>query len=269
MVLNAESNSYTNFFSFGIGSNSNSNNNNKDDSIQVLIEAPDFNSRRISASVVVDADINSIWNIITDYNNLAQHVPNLVVSQTVGNRYGNNVRLFQEGAQKIIGFDFRASLTMDMNEEIEDENRAMKERRLNFKLVESGMFSSFDGSWTARYHSRSKVLDPVLNKYVYKYKAILSYSVCVRPRGPVPVLALEWRIREDVPINLKAVKEASEIYYIKNGLKNNQVDVNDQEYYPVKSQPPEWANDETLGSYLRKVTKSNPSKQNDKKMKLY
>jgi hypothetical protein len=265
MILNAESNSYSNFFSFG-----GSNNNIKDDSIQVLIEAPDFNSRRISASVVVDADINSIWNIITDYNNLAEHVPNLVVSQTVGNRDGNNVRLFQEGAQKIIGFDFRASLTMDMNEEIEDENRAMKERRLNFKLIESGMFSSFDGSWTARYHSRSKVLDPVLNRYVYKYKAILSYSVFVRPRGPVPVLALEWRIREDIPINLKAVKEASEIYYLKNGIQKNQVD-NKEEYYAVKSQAPEWANDETLGSYLRNIKSS--KKNNDikdiKKMNLY
>ena len=53
---------------------------------------------------------------------------------------------------------------MDMTEEVEDENRALKERKLSFKLVESSMFSSFDGSWTARYHSRSKVLDPILKK---------------------------------------------------------------------------------------------------------
>ena len=31
----------------------------------------------------------------------------------------------------------------------------------------------------------------------------------VRPKGPVPVAALEWRIREDVPTNLRAVKAAT------------------------------------------------------------
>merc|ERR1711862_991723 len=30
-----------------------------------------------------------------------------------------------------------------------------------------------------------------------------------RPKGPVPVVALEWRIREDVPTNLRAVKKAA------------------------------------------------------------
>lgn len=34
--------------------------------------------------------------------------------------------------------------------------------------------------------------------------------VNVKPKGPVPVGALEWRIKEDVPTNLRAVKVASE-----------------------------------------------------------
>ena len=37
----------------------------------------------------------------------------------------------------------------------------------------------------------------------------VSYTVEVRPKGPVPVAALEWRIQEDVPTNLRAVKKAS------------------------------------------------------------
>lgn len=42
-----------------------------------------------------------------------------------------------------------------------------------------------------------------------KIESVVSYSVDVRPRGPVPVAALEWRIREDVPTNLRAVKHAA------------------------------------------------------------
>ena len=46
------------------------------------------------------------------------------------------------------------------------------------------------------------------SKYLYKTK--LSYVVNITPKGPVPVPALEWRIREDVPTNLLAVKAAAE-----------------------------------------------------------
>lgn len=177
----------------------------------VVIEAPSMNSRRITASVVLDCPIDAVWDILTDYNNLATHVPNLVKSYTLPNPSNSKgIRLFQEGAQKIIGFDFRASLTMDMTEEEGDENNSRREKFLYFKLAESMMFASFDGSWTLKYHSRTKKLDPVTGQYNYAYKTLLTYSVFVRPKGLVPVIALEWRIREDVPVNLLAVKSAAE-----------------------------------------------------------
>ena len=44
----------------------------------------------------------------------------------------------------------------------------------------------------------------------YRGRSVLTYDVLVRPKGPVPVFALEWRIREDVPTNLVAVKAAAE-----------------------------------------------------------
>jgi hypothetical protein len=88
-------------------------------------------SRKISASVVVNRPVADVWRILTDYNNLATHVPNLVTSRVIdtpwiprasyalgsGRRLpAASLRLYQEGAQKIMGFDFRASVTMDMSE---------------------------------------------------------------------------------------------------------------------------------------------------------
>ena len=74
----------------------------------MIIEAPSLNSRRITASIVIEAPIDEVWEILTDYNNLAIHVPNLVKSYLVPNPTNpKGLRLFQEGAQKIIGFDFR------------------------------------------------------------------------------------------------------------------------------------------------------------------
>lgn len=35
--------------------------------------------------------------------------------------------------------------------------------------------------------------------------------VHIRPKGPVPVLALEWQISNEVPNNLSALKKAAEL----------------------------------------------------------
>jgi len=70
---------------------------------------------------------------------------------------------------------------------------------IDFKCVDSLFFSEFDGQWK---------LTPV-NDASSAPATKIEYVVDVRPRGPVPVLPLEWRIKEDVPTNLLAVKTAS------------------------------------------------------------
>lgn len=233
-----------------------------------------MNSRKITASIIVNSPIDDVWSIITDYNNLAVHVPNLVksyviapdgnsaspalaqssfisTSPTTKSNENKNVRIFQEGAQKIVGFDFRASLTIDMREEEESEGRAMKEKKLIFKLAESSMFSSFDGSWSIRYHSRVKEFDPSVNDYVFRYKTLLTYSVLVKPKGPVPVIALEWRIKEDVPINLIAMKVASEKVTAEHRLRDKILSTSEPSRLTTQ-----WGADETLGMYIRS-TKGN------------
>ena len=237
----------------------------------------------------MNSPIQDVWSIITDYNQLAVHVPNLVKSYVIpsersssssssssaysdstttftsnNNNNNNNfgiskikspkVRIFQEGAQKIVGFDFRASLTMDMTEEIENEGRAMAEKKtLYFKLAESGMFSSFDGNWSIRYHSRNREFDVISREFVFRYKTMLTYSVLVKPKGPVPVIALEWRIKEDVPVNLIAMKVAAE------KVTSGKPKTFSSDMSELRT---EWGADETLGMYLGKnknlIVKSEP-----------
>lgn len=168
--------------------------------LPVEIVATGVNSRRISASIIVNAAPNYVWSILTDYNNLATHVPNLVQS-SLRPHPSNGIRLYQEGAQKIIGFDFRAALTMDMTEVTDDGARAPS--RIRFSLVESQMFASFDGEWRVQPYSRSRSRS---NPGKFDYRSKLSYLVNITPKGLVPVPALEWRIKEDVPVNLRAVR---------------------------------------------------------------
>jgi len=158
----------------------------------VDIRSPGFDTRVISANVRINAPMEDVWSIITDYNRLAEYVPNLVESSLKPSRDGRTV-LYQKGAQEIFGFSFSAALTMDMFEGA----KSAQGRVLDFKLVDSICFSTFDGTWEV-----SAVPGTSATR--------LSYSVRIRPNGPVPVAALEWRIREDVPVNLAAVKKVAE-----------------------------------------------------------
>ena len=182
--------------------------------VAVRIERTSPNSRRIAGEITVPAPLLHVWSVLTDYDRLSTHVPNLVESRIVaGGKTGQpgdgsyQCRLYQKGAQRVIGFEFGADVTMEMTESIlpvnpgrvKPETTLAPEQRIGFKCVDSFFFSEFDGDWRAR-----EVLgdDGEIN-------TILSYTVDVRPRGPVPVAALEWRIREDVPTNLRAVKRAA------------------------------------------------------------
>lgn len=77
---------------------------------------------------------------------------------------------------------------MDM---VEINNRSMDWRAIEFGLVESRDFKEFDGLWSMRNVGG---------------KTALYYEVNIVPRGLVPVRAIEWRISEDVPQNMEAVR---------------------------------------------------------------
>ncbi len=172
------------------------------------IERTSPNSRRISGEVIMDTSIDAIWAVLTDYDNLNVHVPNLVESKVissggsrlVGSNGGNGPRVHQKGAQRIFGFEFSADVTLEMKEFIHhpsksDYNKDMKTYSIDFQCVQSQFFSQFDGSWILEEYSHSKTM--------------VRYIVDVMPKGPVPVAALEWRIKEDVPVNLLAVTKSA------------------------------------------------------------
>ena len=61
------------------------------------------------------------------------------------------------------------------------------------------MFEAFSGEWRLKGGRVGR-----------RAATELSYSVDITPKGVVPVPAIEWRIREDVPVNLAGLKRAIE-----------------------------------------------------------
>jgi hypothetical protein len=255
--------------------------NSNDDScelVAVRIERTSANSRRIAGDITVPAKLEDVWSILTDYDRLAIHVPNLkesrVLQRNSKGEQGDGAfrcRLFQVGAQRIIGFDFSASVTMDMTERVLTAAKTAsesghlvnpQERKIAFKCVDSQFFSTFDGEWKVK-----EQMGPD-----GEVETLCSYVVDVRPKGPVPVAALEWRIREDVPTNLRAVKAAT-IGSLQQALHQDKPVVpqsistlatsfmptsditrtrnNGRQYQPrLANVMGDWDRDETMGKYL-------------------
>uniref|UniRef100_A0A7S0ZKY6 Coenzyme Q-binding protein COQ10 START domain-containing protein n=1 Tax=Timspurckia oligopyrenoides TaxID=708627 RepID=A0A7S0ZKY6_9RHOD len=157
----------------------------------VQIEKPDRNTRTVKCGVRISAPLAVVWDVLTAYDQLAEVVPNLAISRQRAHPHGG-IRVEQCGVQSILGFQFKASVVMDM-QEIFDNSKC---RRIVFSMVDSRDFKRFEGTWAVWQ------VNPRVTR--------LTYSVTISPRGLVPVSAVEWRIMEDVPTNLAAVKNACE-----------------------------------------------------------
>ena len=142
------------------------------------------------------------------------------MSQVVGEQpQYSAVVLEQKGVQKILGFQFAASVRLRM--------RKREQREITFDLVDSRDFKKFNGRWSLTEHQLSAKpgrkgsqngngIDSrnwnsnSSGKGKNETATVLSYDVTVSPRGFVPVKAIEWRISEDVPGNMLALKRHCE-----------------------------------------------------------
>lgn len=90
------------------------------------------------ARMVLDASVETVWAVLTDYNNLTEFLPNLVSSQVIESE-GNTYLVEQVSEQRILLFNIKSRLVT--------ENILTENQRIDYKLVE-GDLSQFEGSWT-------------------------------------------------------------------------------------------------------------------------
>ncbi|KAH9289437.1 hypothetical protein KI387_033554, partial [Taxus chinensis] len=51
--------------------------------VKCKVEVISWRERRVSAEVVIEADEQSVWEVLTDYERLAEFIPNLVLSEII------------------------------------------------------------------------------------------------------------------------------------------------------------------------------------------
>lgn len=120
---------------------------NQLDNIEIEIETTGNNSRRIRSKTVVQANLQTLWEVLTDYERLADFIPGLSVSQLL-EKGDNFARLFQIGQQDLaLGLKFNAKGTIDCFEKDLQTLPFGQKRDIEFKMVE-GDFQLFEGKWS-------------------------------------------------------------------------------------------------------------------------
>ncbi|XP_072984451.1 uncharacterized protein [Typha latifolia] len=180
-----------------------------DDSIEIEIKKVGKKNRRVIwARVQVDAELETVWGVLTDYEGLADFIPGLAISQLVDQR-NKFARLYQVGQQDLaLGLKFNAKGIIDCYEGDTEMLPSGRRREIEFKMVD-GDFQTFNGKWSIEQTDQDLNEDAqILVKQ--EFQTTLSYVVELEPKLWLPVQLLEGRLCNEVKSNLAAVREEAQ-----------------------------------------------------------
>ena len=157
--------------------------------IEQTMEKFSNGTRRLAAQLTTSASLDSLWNVLTDYDRLNLFIPNLLSSKKIYQN-NNNVHLKQVGAQDFLGMKFSAEVTIDLFEEKELG-------LLKFSLIK-GDFRKFEGSWKIQNIKNTQ-------------KNSLIYDLTVQGCQWMPIGMIEKRLKKDLSENLTAVDRQAKL----------------------------------------------------------
>lgn len=160
--------------------------------VKCEVEVISWRERRIRSEIAVNADAESVWSALTDYERLADFIPNLVTSGRIPCPYPGRIWLEQRGLQRALYWHIEARVVLDLQEFVYSENN----RELHFSMVD-GDFKKFEGKWSVKSQKGSPA-------------TTLGYELNVIPRFNFPLIFLEKIVKSDLPINLHALAWRSE-----------------------------------------------------------
>ena len=157
--------------------------------IEQTMEKLSGGTRRLAAQLTTSASLESLWNVLTDYDRLNLYIPNLLSSKKIYQN-DNNVRLKQVGAQDFLGMKFSAEVIIDL---FEDKELGL----LKFNLIK-GDFRKFEGSWKIQ-----NIKDTSKNSLIY--------DLTVQGYQWMPIGMIEKRLKKDLSENLIAVDRQAKL----------------------------------------------------------
>lgn len=153
------------------------------DGVDIQSEHLEGRRRRISAAININHPVEHIWEILTDYDHLAEFIPNLADSRRIEHPEGG-IRLEQVGTESLMKLKICLRVVLDMVERFPNA--------IEFKMVE-GDFRQFFGAWELEALEQSTATR-------------LRYVVTVLPGRAMPMALIERNLRRNLVRNLIAIQ---------------------------------------------------------------
>jgi len=163
-----------------------------DTSIEVTTEILQGRKRRIAAQAIIPFELEQLWQILTDYDHLADFIPSLESSRRIDHP-DDGTRIEQIGSQRLLKFNFCARVILDMFETFP--------YRIDFKMVE-GDFKEFYGAWTL--HPTNEGDTP---------NTLLAYTLDVLPARIMPVSLIEKKLSHNLKVNFMSIHQQAEALF--------------------------------------------------------
>jgi hypothetical protein len=196
----------------------------------VHVEKAPNNARRIYTGIDILANIDHIWNVMTNYENLHHIVPSLVRNEVLERYNDGGAKLRQVGGTTVFpGVQFTAELCLDIRVYFEDNPlpdemlskpsfltstvsplqrgvfpqpfaiSKLPHRDITMQNIEgTGDFDHYQAMW------RLQNLPDCAPDGGHCSR--LTYAVEIKPKGLLPVKLIEGRIVSDLQANLEAIR---------------------------------------------------------------
>eukprot|EP00250_Pteridium_aquilinum_P016190 c22991_g1_i1 orf=98-943(+) len=169
------------------------------------IEPLGNNSRRIVVAIPIDAPLDALWSVLTDYEHLADFLPGLAVCK-IEDRWENGARLFQIGEQNLaLGLKFKAKGVINVQEHPIEILSCGIGRRIDFEMIE-GDFQIFKGTWKMEQESNDSLDGVAATGQSSKLQTVLTYVLDVQPKVWLPVGLVEGILSREIQNNLVCVR---------------------------------------------------------------
>jgi hypothetical protein len=198
----------------------------------VRIERVPGNAVRIFAGMDIEAPMQSVWDVLTDHENLHKVVPSLVHNEVLQRHADGGVRMVQTGAATVVPgiAQLHAKMVVDVKTHYKDSQLLepidimlnkfdsrqppirgifprsfavnwLPYREITIQNVEGrpGPFDLYQGVW------RVQPLPGCARKG--REMSRLTYVVEIKPKGLLPIKLIENRIAADLETNLMAVRD--------------------------------------------------------------
>ncbi len=153
------------------------------DSIHLSIEKKSGAKRAVNVRMQLDHPIEKVWQLITNYEQLADLIPNLAHSHQLSQSEASK-HLEMIGTCRIFNLEFSLRLVLEVVE--------FPPYQIQTQLIE-GDLRSYLGQWQLQ--------------EVNDCATLLTYSAEIVPKAGIPIDLLEYQARRLLPANFLAIRQ--------------------------------------------------------------